>query len=146
MDAVNKKIASVILLIGLALIALALSSELLEFIWFKALLGLWVFVFCSSMYRLTPIFKARNRLEHFIQRDAHHLLLFSLMGLYDKKHGPNWFVIESIERIVTKDGELIVCSTNDRKLSVSVPAKKHELDNFIQRIFTDSEKRTISFE
>ena len=145
MDAVNKKIAIAISLIGLVLIILMISTDLLESMWFKALFGLWVFVFCSSVYRLTPLFKSRNRLEDFIQRDAQHLLLFSLMGFLDKKHGPNWLVIESIERITTKDDELIIYSNNERQMSVSLPVKKAELDSFIKRILTDSEKQNITF-
>lgn len=145
MDAVNKKIAIAISIIGFVLIILMISTELLEFMWFKALFGLWVFVFCSSVYRLTPLFKSRNRLEDFIQRDAQHLLLFSLMGFFDKKHGPDWLVIESIERITTKDDGLIIYSNNERQMSVSLPVKKAELDSFIKRILTDSEKQNITF-
>jgi hypothetical protein len=145
-DAVNKKIAIAISLIGLVLIILMLSTELLEFMWFKALFGLWVFVFCSSVYRLTPLFKSRNPLTDFIQRDAQHLLLFSLMGFFDKKHGPDWLVIESIERITIKDDELIIYSNNERQFSASLPAKKVELDTFLKRILTDTEKQTITFD
>ncbi|AQQ01690.1 hypothetical protein B0W48_19010 [Pseudoalteromonas aliena] len=146
MDAVNKKIAITISLIGLVLIILTISTELLEFMWFKVLFGLWIFIFCSSIYRLTPLFKSRNRLENFIQRDAQHLLLFSLMGFFDKKHGPNWLVIKSIERITSKDDELTIYSNNERQLCVSLPAKKAQLDSFIKRILTDSEKQTITFD
>ncbi|WP_282131665.1 hypothetical protein [Pseudoalteromonas aliena] len=146
MDAVNKKIAITVSLIGLVLIILTISTELLEFMWLKVLFGLWIFVFCSSIYRLTPLFKSRNRLENFIQRDAQHLLLFSLMGFFDKKHGPNWLVIKSIERITSKDDELTIYSNNERQLCVSLPAKKAQLDSFIKRILTDSEKQTITFD
>ena len=145
MDAANKKIAIAMSLIGLVLIILMIATELLEFMWFKALLGLWVFVFCSSVYRLTPLFKSRNRLEDFIQRDAQHLLLFSLMGFFDKKHGPDWLVIESIDSIMTKDDELIIHNNNEHQISVSLPAKKAELDSFIKRILTNSEKQNITF-
>jgi hypothetical protein len=68
------------------------------------------------------------------------------MGFFDKKHGPNWLVIQSIERVVSKDDELIICSNNDRQLSVSLPVKKAELEAFMQRIFTTAEKQTITFE
>ena len=146
MDAVNKTIAITISLIGLVLIILTISTELLEFMWFKVLFGLWIFIFCSSIYRLTPLFKSRNRLEHFIQRDAQHLFLFSLMGFFDKKHGPNWLVIKSIERITSKDDELTIYSNNERQLCVSLPVKKAQLDSFIKRILTDSEKQTITFD
>jgi hypothetical protein len=122
-----------------------IATELLEFMWFKALFGLWVFIFCSSVYRLTPLFKSRNRLEDFIQRDAQHLLLFSLMGFFDNKHGPDWLVIESIDRIMTKDDELIIHNNNEHQISVSLPAKKAELDSFIKRILTNSEKQNITF-
>ena len=81
MDSVNKKIALIIALIGFVLIGLIFAFELFEVMWFKVLIGVWVFVFCSSMYRLTPLFKARNRLEHFVQRDAQHLLVLSLIHI-----------------------------------------------------------------
>jgi hypothetical protein len=47
---------------------------------------------------------------------------------------------------VSKDDELIICSNNDRQLSVSLPVKKAELEAFMQRIFTTAEKQTITFE
>ena len=68
------------------------------------------------------------------------------MGFFDKKHGPDWLVIESIERITIKDDELIIYSNNERQFSASLPAKKVELDTFLKRILTDTEKQTITFD
>jgi hypothetical protein len=146
MDAVNKKIATVVGVIGVMLITLLCATELKEHMWFVFLVGLWFFVFCSSCYRLTPIFKARNRIEDFIQRDAQHLLLFSLTGFFDKKHGPQWLVIDNIERILIKDDELIIHSNNERQFSVSIPSNKTAIEAFIKRILTESEKQAITFE
>ncbi|MEL0634701.1 hypothetical protein V6237_18190 [Pseudoalteromonas carrageenovora] len=145
MDAVNKKIAMVVSVIALLLLVLALSTNLSEYMWFKFLFGVWLFVLCSSFYRLTALFKSRNRLDNFIQRDAQHLMLFSLTGFFDKKHGPHWLVISNIERVESKNDELIIHSSNDRQLSVSLPAQSTELDAFVKRILTESEKQTIHF-
>ena len=73
MDNINKKIAIVVLGIGIILGALVLFTSLTDHIWFSAVIGLWLFVFCSCCYRLTPAFKKRNTLDNFIQRDAQHL-------------------------------------------------------------------------
>ena len=88
MHSINKKIAQVIALIGLIIIASGYFFSLGEFLWFKAALVMWVVVFCSCCYRLTPLFKMRNPLRNFIQRDAQHLFVFSLTGLFDKKKWP----------------------------------------------------------
>lgn len=145
MDAINKKIAIVVTLIGLILCALALRGVLTDHIWFKAVLGVWFFVFCSCCYRLTPMFKQRNTLDNFIQRDPQHLMLFSLAGFFDKKFGPQWLVISSIEHIESKDDELIIHSNNERQFSVSLPAQKNDIETYMKRILSEQEKQSIRF-
>ncbi|MBQ4834547.1 hypothetical protein J8L70_15015 [Pseudoalteromonas sp. MMG010] len=145
MEAVNKKIMLCVGAFGIALISLALLIDLTQYYWFIALLGVWGVIFLSSCYRITPLFKARNKIEHFIQRDAQHLLLFSLAGFFDQKLGPQWLVIESINKIETHNNELIVHSSNDRRLSISLPITKKELDIFLQRLLTEAEKQSIYF-
>ena len=144
MDTVNKKIAAVVACVGLLLIALAFTTSLITQTWFICLLFLWAFIFCSCSYRLTPLFKVRNQLTDFIQRDAQHLLLFSLSGFFDKKHGPHWVVIANIDTIVTEDDLLSVYCNNERQFSISLPAKKAVLDTFISRLLTPSEKQRIT--
>ena len=138
MDNINKKIAIVVLGIGIILGALVLFTSLTDHIWFSAVIGLWLFVFCSCFYRLTPAFKKRNTLDNFIQRDAQHLMLFSLAGFFDKKFGP-------IEHIESKNDELIIYSNNERQFSVSLPAQKNDIDAYMKRILSDHEKQTIRF-
>ncbi|MEH6554753.1 MULTISPECIES: hypothetical protein [Pseudoalteromonas] len=145
MHSINKKIAQVIALIGLIIIASGYFFSLGEFLWFKAGLVMWVVVFCSCCYRLTPLFKMRNPLRHFIQRDAQHLFVFSLTGLFDKKNGPHWLVISNIESIEIRNDELIVHSNNDRQLSVSIPGSQAQLHAYVNRILTATEKHTIVF-
>ncbi|ENN97716.1 MULTISPECIES: hypothetical protein [Pseudoalteromonas] len=145
MDNINKKIAIVVLGIGIILGALVLFTSLTDHIWFSAVIGLWLFVFCSCCYRLTPAFKKRNTLDNFIQRDAQHLMLFSLAGFFDKKFGPQWLVIGNIEHIESKNDELIIHSNNERQFSVSLPAQKNDIDAYMKRILSDQEKQTIRF-
>ena len=145
MHSINKKIALVIALIGLIIIASGYFFSLGEFLWFKAALVMWVVVFCSCCYRLTPLFKMRNPLRNFIQRDAQHLFVFSLTGLFDKKNGPHWLVISNIESIEIRNDELIVHSNNDRQLSVSIPGSQAQLHAYVSRILTATEKHTIVF-
>ncbi|NWL16714.1 hypothetical protein FHG08_13680 [Pseudoalteromonas sp. Scap03] len=145
MHSINKKIAQVIALIGLIIIASGYFFSLGEFLWFKAALVMWVVVFCSCCYRLTPLFKMRNPLRNFIQRDAQHLFVFSLTGLFDKKNGPHWLVISNIESIEIRNDELIVHSNNDRQLSVSIPGSQAQLHAYVSRILTATEKHTIVF-
>jgi hypothetical protein len=145
MHSINKKIAQVIALIGLIIIASGYFFSLGEHLWFKAGLVMWVVVFCSCCYRLTPLFKMRNPLRNFIQRDAQHLFVFSLTGLFDKKNGPHWLVISNIESIEIRNDELIVHSNNDRQLSVSIPGSQAQLHAYINRILTATEKHTIVF-
>jgi hypothetical protein len=145
MHSINKKIAQVVALIGLVIIACGYFFSLGEFLWFKAGLVMWVVVFCSCCYRLTPLFKMRNPLRNFIQRDAQHLFVFSLTGLFDKKNGPHWLVISNIESIEIRNDELIVHSNNDRQLSVSIPGSQAQLHAYVNRILTATEKHTIVF-
>jgi len=145
MHSINKKIAQVIALIGLIIIASGYFFSLGEHLWFKAALVMWVVVFCSCCYRLTPLFKMRNPLRNFIQRDAQHLFVFSLTGLFDKKNGPHWLVISNIESIEIRNDELIVHSNNDRQLSVSIPGSQAQLHAYVSRILTATEKHTIVF-
>lgn len=145
MHSINKKIALVIALIGLIIIASGYFFSLGEHLWFKAALVMWVVVFCSCCYRLTPLFKMRNPLRNFIQRDAQHLFVFSLTGLFDKKNGPHWLVISNIESIEIRNDELIVHSNNDRQLSVSIPGSQAQLHAYVSRILTATEKHTIVF-
>ena len=145
MHTINKKIAQVVAFIGLIIICVGYFLSLGEHIWFKGILLLWIVVFCSCCYRLTPLFKMRNPLRNFIQRDAQHLFVFSLTGLFDKKNGPHWLVISNIELIEIKDDELIVHSNNDRQLSVSIPGSQAQLHAYISRILTATEKHRIVF-
>lgn len=145
MHSINKKIALVIALIGLVIIVCGYFFSLGEHLWFKAALVMWVVVFCSCCYRLTPLFKMRNPLRNFIQRDAQHLFVFSLTGLFDKKNGPHWLVISNIESIEIRNDELIVHSNNDRQLSVSIPGSQAQLHAYVSRILTATEKHTIVF-
>ena len=82
---------------------------------------------------------------NFIQRDAQHLFVFSLTGLFDKKNGPHWLVISNIESIEIRNDELIVHSNNDRQLSVSIPGSQAQLHAYVSRILTATEKHTIVF-
>ncbi|WP_338364723.1 hypothetical protein [uncultured Pseudoalteromonas sp.] len=145
MDNINKKIAVAVLCVGIVLGAMATFTSRTDHNWFSAVLGLWLFVFCSCCYRLTPVFKKRNKLDNFIQRDEQHLLLFSLAGFFDKKIGPQWLVIGNIEHIESKDDALVIHSNNERRLCVSLPAQKSDIDAYIKRILSDQEKQTIRF-
>lgn len=145
MHTINKKIAQVVAFIGLIIIGSGYFLSLSEHIWFKGSLIVWGVIFCSCCYRLTPLFKMRNPLRNFIQRDTQHLFVFSLTGLFDKKNGPHWLVISNIELIEFKDDELVVHSNNDRRLSVSIPATKNQLHTYVSRILTASERQSIVF-
>lgn len=146
MDAINKKIAVVVLFIGVALSVLMLTTKLTEQNWFIFLFVLWIFVFCSCCYRLTPLFKTRNQVNDFIKRDAKHLVLFSLAGFFDKKSGPQWLAIKNIKHLSTRNNELLVHSYQQTQFSISLPASKVELDAFLQQILTNSERRSITFD
>ncbi|KPH60157.1 hypothetical protein HJP15_05950 [Pseudoalteromonas sp. NEC-BIFX-2020_002] len=143
MQKINQRLALIVACFGIVLLLLSLFTGLLQQPWFVFLIALWVFVFSSCCYRLTSFFKTRNSLDKFIQRDQENLLLFTLTGFFDRTHGPQWLVINTIEKIQCHDDLLSVYSSKERQLSVSLPATKAEILAYLDSLFTAREKQSI---
>lgn len=143
MQKINQRLALIVACFGIVLLLLSLFTGLFQQPWFVFLMALWVFVFSSCCYRLTSFFKTRNSLDKFIQRDQENLLLFTLTGFFDRTHGPQWLVINTIEKIQCRDDLLSVYSSKERQLSVSLPATKAEILAYLDSLFTAREKQSI---
>ncbi|MEM5552113.1 hypothetical protein WNY63_15420 [Pseudoalteromonas neustonica] len=143
MQKINQRLALIVACFGIVLLLLSLFTGLFQQPWFVFLIALWVFVFSSCCYRLTSFFKTRNSLDKFIQRDQENLLLFTLTGFFDRTHGPQWLVINTIEKIQCHDDLLYVYSSKERQLSVSLPATKAEILAYLDSLFTAREKQSI---
>lgn len=145
MSNINRRIALVVFAIGLLLVLGALFTSAWQQPWFVFVIALWGFVFCSACYRLTPLFKKRNPVSEFLKRDTQHVLVFSLNGFFDSKNGPHWLVIDSINSIKIRDNYLCFCNHDESHFSVSLPANKPELEEYLKRLFTSKERQSIIF-
>ncbi|BDF94828.1 MULTISPECIES: hypothetical protein [Pseudoalteromonas] len=144
MQAINKRLALIVGCFGVVLVLLSVFTELLQQAWFIFLIALWLFVFSSCCYRLTLLFKARNPLDKFIQREQQHLLLFTLSGFFDRVHGPQWLVIDSIEKIQCRDDQCTIFSSEQQQCTIGLPASQAELLDYFNSLFTEHEKLSIT--
>lgn len=146
MQKINQRLALIVGCFGIVLLLLSVFTGLFQQAWFVFLIALWLFVFSSCCYRLTPLFIARNPLSKFIQREQQHLLLFTLSGFFDRTHGPQWLLIASIEKIQCRDDQCTIFSSEQRQCAISLPASKAELMHYFNGLFTEHEKQAIIIE
>lgn len=146
MRKINQRLALIVACFGIVLLLLCVFTGLFQQAWFVFLIALWLFVFSSCCYRLTPLFIARNPLDKFIKREQQQLLLFTLSGFFDRTHGPQWLVIASIEKIQCNDDQCTIFSSEQRQCVISLPASKAELMHYFNGLFTEHEKQAIIIE
>ena len=146
MRKINQLQALIVGCFGIVLLLLSVFTMLLQQAWFVFLIALWLFVFSSCCYRLTPLFKARNGLDKFIRREQQHLLLFSLSGFFDRTHGPQWLPINSIKKIQCHDDQFLIIFSEQHQCSIGLPATKAELIQYFNALLTKNEKKLITIE
>ena len=146
MRKINQLLALIVGCFGIVLLLLSVFTMLFQQAWFVFLIALWLFVFSSCCYRLTPLFKARNGLDKFIRREQQHLLLFSLSGFFDRTHGPQWLPINSIKKIQCHDDQFLIIFSEQHQYSIGLPATKAELIQYFNALLTKNEKKLITIE
>ncbi|MBB1507336.1 MAG: hypothetical protein ACJAVX_003554 [Pseudoalteromonas rhizosphaerae] len=146
MRKINQLQALIVGCFGIVLLLLSVFTMLFQQAWFVFLIALWLFVFSSCCYRLTPLFKARNGLDKFIRREQQHLLLFSLSGFFDRTHGPQWLPINSIKKIQCHDDQFLIIFSEQHQCSIGLPATKAELIQYFNALLTKNEKKLITIE
>ncbi|MFY8327278.1 hypothetical protein [Pseudoalteromonas sp. ZZD1] len=143
---INKQLALVVAAIGCVLFLICLFTPLLAQPWFVFLIALWVFVFISCCYRLTPLFRERNSLSKLIQRNQQHLILFTLTGFFDRTSGPHWVSIESIKHIKCDEDSVAIFIDAECVFSTSLPSSKTHLINYFNSILTTREKQSMKID
>lgn len=143
---INRQLALVVAAIGCVLLLLSLLTPLFSQPWFVLLIALWVFVFSSCCYRLTPLFRARNGLDKLIQRNQQHLMLFTLTGFFDRTTGPHWLSIDSIDHIKCKEDSVTIYIDNACVYSTSLPSSKSHLVDYFNSILTAKEKQSMKID
>lgn len=143
MQKINQRLTLIVACFGIVLLLLSVFTGLFQQAWFVFLIALWLFVFSSCCYRLTPLFIARNPLDKFIKREQQHLLLFTLSGFFDRTHGPQWLVIDRIEKIQCNDDQCTIFSNEQHQYTIGLPASKTELMYYFNGLFTEHEKQII---
>lgn len=146
MQNINQRLALIVACFGIVLLLLSVFTGLLQQAWFVFLIALWLFVFSSCCYRLTPLFIARNPPDKFIHREQQHLLLFTLSGFFDRTLGPQWLVIDSIEKIQCDNNQCTIFSSEQQQCTIGLPASKAELIDYFNGLFTEHEKQSIIIE
>jgi hypothetical protein len=146
MRKINQLLALIVGCFGIVLLLLSVFTMLFQQAWFVFLIALWLFVFSSCCYRLTPLFKARNGLDKFIRREQQHLLLFSLSDFFDRTHGPQWLPINSIKKIQCHDDQFLIIFSEQHQCSIGLPATKAELIQYFNALLTKNEKKLITIE
>ncbi|MFK3871219.1 hypothetical protein [Pseudoalteromonas rhizosphaerae] len=144
MRKINQLLALIVGCFGIVLLLLSVFTMLFQQAWFVLLIAVWLFVFSSCCYRLTPLFKARNSLDKFIRREQQHLLVFTLSGFFDRTHGPQWLLIDSIKEIQCHDDQFLILSSEHRQCSIGLPATKAELTQYFNTLLTENEKKLIT--
>lgn len=144
MQKINQRLTLIVACFGIVLLLLSVFTGLFQQAWFVFLIALWLFVFSSCCYRLTPLFIARNPLDKFIKREQQHLLLFTLSGFFDRTHGPQWLVIDSIEKIQCNDDQCTIFCSEQHQYTIGLPASKTELMYYFNCLFTEHEKQIIT--
>ncbi len=140
---INRQLALIVAAIGCVLFLLCIFTSLLAQPWFVLLLALWVFVFSSCCYRLTPLFRERNSLDKLIQRNQHQLMLFSLTGFFDRTTGPHWLAIDSIDHIKCYEDSVSIFANQECVFSTSLPSSKAHLVAYFNSLLTDREKQSM---
>lgn len=94
---INKLLAKISFAIALVLIALWVFTPLWHSAAFSLFVMLWGFITLSSLYRVTPLFVARNPITDLLKRDVNQLALISLAGLFDFKRKAEFVLIGQIK-------------------------------------------------
>ncbi|MEI8642803.1 hypothetical protein P4S60_10785 [Pseudoalteromonas sp. Hal040] len=143
MLAINKLLAKISLTIALVLIALWVFTPLWHSAAFSLFVMLWGFITLSSLYRVTPLFVARNPIADLLKRDVNQLALISLAGLFDFKRKAEFVLIGQIKQIEIGEGIIHVTDVNDQQITAVLSVNSSQINSHLAQLLSERERAQI---
>ena len=143
MLAINKLLAKISLTIALVLIALWVFTSLWHSAAFSLFVMLWGFITLSSLYRVTPLFVARNPITDLLKRDVNQLALISLAGLFDFKRKAEFVLIGQIKQIEIGEGIIHVTDVNDQQITAVLSVASSQINSHLVQLLSERERAQI---
>ncbi|URQ91592.1 hypothetical protein [Pseudoalteromonas sp. SCSIO 43101] len=143
MLAINKLLAKISLTIALVLIALWVFTPLWHSAAFSLLVMLWGFITLSSLYRVTPLFVARNPITDLLKRDVNQLALISLAGLFDFKRKAEFVLIGQIKQVEIGEGIIHVTDVNDQQITAVLSVNSSQINSHLAQLLSERERAQI---
>lgn len=143
MLAINKLLAKISLTIALVLIVLWVFTPLWQSAAFSLFVMLWGFITLSSLYRVTPLFVARNPITDLLKRDVNQLALISLAGLFDFKRKAEFVLIGQIKQIEIGEGIIHVTDVNDQLMTAVLSVNSSQINSHLAQLLSERERAQI---
>ncbi|TMP46538.1 MULTISPECIES: hypothetical protein [unclassified Pseudoalteromonas] len=143
MLSINKLLAKISLTIALVLIALWVFTPLWHSAAFSLFVMLWGFITLSSLYRVTPLFVARNPITDLLKRDVNQLALISLAGLFDFKRKAEFVLIGQIKQIEIGEGIIHVTDVNDQQITAVLSVASSQINSHLVQLLSERERAQI---
>jgi len=143
MLAINKLLAKISLTIALVLIALWVFTPLWHSAAFSLFVMLWGFITLSSLYRVTPLFVARNPITDLLKRDVNQLALISLAGLFDFKRKAEFVLIGQIKQIEIGEGIIHVTDVKDQQITAVLSVASSQINSHLAQLLSERERAQI---
>ena len=140
---INKLLAKISFTIALVLIALWVFTPLWHSAAFSLFVMLWGFITLSSLYRVTPLFVARNPITDLLKRDVNQLALISLAGLFDFKRKAEFVLIGQIKQIEIGEGIIHVTDVNDQQITAVLSVNSSQINSHLAQLLSERERAQI---
>ena len=140
---INKLLAKISLTIALVLIVLWVFTPLWYSAAFSLFVKLWGFITLSSLYRVTPLFVARNPITDLLKRDVNQLALISLAGLFDFKRKAEFVLIGQIKQIEIGEGIIHVTDVNDQLITAVLSVNSSQINSHLAQLLSERERAQI---
>ena len=143
MLAIHKLLAKISLTIALVLIVLWVFTPLWQSAAFSLFVMLWGFITLSSLYRVTPLFVARNPITDLLKRDVNQLALISLAGIFDFKRKAEFVLIGQIKQIEIGEGIIHVTDVNDQLITAVLSVNSSQINSHLAQLLSERERAQI---
>ena len=143
MLAINKLLAKISFTIAFVLIAIWVFTPLWHSAAFSLFVMLWGFITLSSLYRVTPLFVARNPITDLLKRDVNQLALISLAGLFDFKRKAEFVLIGQIKQIEIGEGIIHVTDVNDQLITAVLSVNSSQINSHLAQLLSERERAQI---
>ena len=140
---INKLLAKISLTIALVLIVLWVFTPLWHSAAFSLFVMLWGFITLSSLYRVTPLFVARNPITDLLKRDVNQLALISLAGLFDFKRKAEFVLIGQIKQIEIGEGIIHVTDVNEQQITAVLSVNSSQINSHLAQLLSERERAQI---